>query len=192
MKRLAEIIVRDADFTSYNFSNNIDVPGNIVNELEKVKKPFELLASIGLVYRSSPYAEINYTIYTDTGRFSASEYCQLVCNNGISPEILLDIIQNVSTPRFFPLQALSGQQLFVLPLPVGFISSPGVLIFRTSDRTYIQDYLPDYFNVVVTDLDSQILALAGPIFVDKNIDGRFQLNDIIIKSFSTISMRMMA
>jgi hypothetical protein len=159
MKLLAEIIVRDGDFTSYNIMNNRNTPGNVVREFANVKQAFSELTSVGLVYRSSPYAEINNTIFSSNGRFSIAEYCMLQGYGGLEPNALRETITTLAEPLFLPLD--DRHILYLLPLPVSFISSPGVLLFILSDKALIPEFLSDKTGVAVVDAQGVLLAQRG-------------------------------
>lgn len=159
MKRLAEIIANDSDFTSYNFMNNRNTPGNVVREFANVKQAFSMLTSIGLVYWHSPYSEINETIFASNGRFSLDEYSRLVCGNNIQPALLRETIASLTDPVYLP---LGGHTLlYLLPLPVDFISSPGVLLFVLEDKTLIPEYLAASTGAAIIDNQGLILAWRG-------------------------------
>jgi AraC-like DNA-binding protein/ABC-type glycerol-3-phosphate transport system permease component len=159
MKRLAEIIANDSNFTSYNFMNNRNTPGNVVREFAKVKQAFSMLKSVGLVYWHSPYSEINETIYASNGRFSLNEYSRLVCGNNIGPESIREMINTLTDPVYLPLGAHT--LLYMLPLPVDFISSPGVLLFVLEDKSLIPEYLPEKTGAAIIDDRCTLLAWRG-------------------------------
>ncbi len=178
MKSLAVIIASDSDFTSYNIMKNSNTPGNIVKELGNVKRPFTLLSSASIIYRNSPYTDINYTLYSNDGRFSIAEYCTVIGQGLLDPNQLRQQIETLTDPVFVPLSDAGQQLIYLIPLPVNFISSPGVLLFQVDQATFIPDYIAAEINITVVDQQNQILAYRGRQAVYSGPDGQFETDNL--------------
>lgn len=169
IKRLAEIISNDDSIMAYNMINNLYLPHITTSEIAKIKSSSTLLSSIGLVYRSSLYQELNYKIYTDTGRFSITDYCKLQCDSLIDDVTLQSIIQTVDSPRFVALKGPEQLLLYVVPLPNEFIHSSGVLLFKIDTKILFQGFSKKENNVLIADNSGQLLAHKSLLF-DSSID----------------------
>ena len=125
----------------YNISKNRTYPHNIIRELNLFKSYISSLKSIGFVYTSSLYEEINHIVYTDAGVYSGDRYLSLQCESSLPYETLLTSLQDIDGPCFLTDDIVSPKYLlYAMPIFPEDLSSPGYILFLLNRNEFIKPF----------------------------------------------------
>ncbi|MBT9778653.1 helix-turn-helix domain-containing protein [Clostridium sp. MCC353] len=135
------IFQKNSKLGAYNISKNRAYPHNIIRELNLLQSYISSLKSLGFVYTSSPYEEINHIVYTDAGVYSGDSYLSLQCESSLPYDTLLDSLQGIDGPCFLTDGIVSPKYLlYAMPIFPEDLSSPGYLLFLLNRNEFIKPF----------------------------------------------------
>lgn len=135
------IFQKNSKLGAYNISKNRAYPHNTIYELNLLRSYISSLKSIGFVYTSSPYEEINHIVYTDAGVYSGDRYLTLQCESSLPYDALLASLQGIDGPCFLTDGIAAPQYLlYAMPIFPEDLSSPGYLLFLLNRNEFIKPY----------------------------------------------------
>lgn len=135
------IFQNNSKLGAYNISKNRAYPHNTIRELNLFKSYISSLKSIGFVYTSSFYEEINNIVYTDAGVYSGDRYLSLQCESSLPYDTLLASLQGIDGPCFLTDDIVSPQYLlYAMPIFPEDLSSPGYLLFLLNRNEFIKPF----------------------------------------------------
>ncbi|MBS6645371.1 MAG: AraC family transcriptional regulator [Clostridiaceae bacterium] len=135
------IFQKNSKLGAYNISKNRSYPHNTIRELNLLQSYISSLKSLGFVYTSSPYEEINHIVYTDAGVYSGDSYLSLQCESSLSYDTLLTSLQKIDGPCFLTDGIVSSKYLlYAMPIFPDDLSSPGYLLFLLNRSEFIKPF----------------------------------------------------
>lgn len=169
-EQLAIVIQSNSQLMAYNIYKNIDLPHNIVWEMEMLAPSVNSLSSLGIVYVDSLYPQINDVIYSSAGRFSFADYCRNELGGSLSQGQLREVVYGADTAHFVPqLTDNAKSLLYVMPLPSSYLFSSGRLLLRLDYASFtrgLRATAAGNSDVYIFDREGNLLLYFGPTYAD--------------------------
>mgnify|MGYP003376725723 FL=1 len=73
-EHLGVVIQGNSSLMAHSLYKNMELPHNIVRELEMLAPSINSLSSLSIVYINSSYPQVNDIIYSSSGRYSYKDY----------------------------------------------------------------------------------------------------------------------
>ena len=167
-EHLGVVIQGNSSLMAHSLYKNMELPHNIVRELEMLAPSINSLSSLSIVYINSSYPQVNDIIYSSSGRYSYKDYCQIELNGSMGETQLKETIVSASSPGFvLPRSGKPGILLYIMPIPSSYIVSPGRIILRldyTSFTRSLRSAAGDNSDLFVFDPEGNLLLYFGPSY----------------------------
>lgn len=164
---IAEIVSNDPLLLSYSINNNLELPHNITQELDKIKSTYTNLASLGVIFTQSPYPDINNRIFASSGVYTLPEYARSECKNMILGDVLYRALVNTSSARFiYEKETDNDYLLFAVPRTNEFFPmyNKSVVLLNLNYSTFMNELheaASAQGDVYVFDAENRLLLYAG-------------------------------
>ncbi|MCI8622786.1 MAG: helix-turn-helix transcriptional regulator [Provencibacterium sp.] len=131
--RIAGSISRSSAFCSYNLRKNLNLPHNVIPQIDILGSTADCLSGLGIVYTQSLYPEINHKLFFSEGIFSLESFCSTQLGGRLSGDALRQAVDSTSAGWYFISYEEDSDQpilLYLLPVPSNFNTSPAVILFE--------------------------------------------------------------